>query len=48
MKELKTLKKPLNFEERKNFRNVRLANEHYFCPSDEHPKTLPTTNNCLL
>jgi len=43
MNELKTLEEPLTFDGKKNFRRVRLANEHYFCPGDELPKTLSIT-----
>lgn len=39
MNELKTLEKLLNVDEKKNARNVRLGNEHYFCPGDELPKS---------
>jgi len=40
MNELRTLEVPFTFDEKKNARKVRLANEHYFCPSDELPKKL--------
>lgn len=46
MNELKTLEEPLTFDRTQNFRRVRLANEHYFCPGDELPKTLSIQNNC--
>lgn len=39
MNELRKLENPLNFDDKKNVRKVRLANEHYFCPGDELPKT---------
>ncbi|XP_025200724.1 protein flightless-1 homolog [Melanaphis sacchari] len=39
MKELTTLEKSLYVDEN-IVRNVRLANEHYFCPNDELPKSL--------
>jgi hypothetical protein len=38
MNELKTLENSSNVNDKKNARSLRLANEHYFCPSDELPK----------